>query len=98
LFDSFQHLADVFTGLRIYLPESVEKYKELRRYIIAFDGELIKEYDVSNATHIVADDDVKNGHDTADAIPSVTTDWLWSCIREKKVVPLGTRGTTEDYM
>ncbi|GAB1605965.1 DNA ligase 3 [Argonauta hians] len=81
-------LPSVFQNLKIYLPESIESYKKLKRFIIAFDGEVLPEYDISNATHIIIAKDI-NETDVDSASPSavcVSPDWLWRCIRKKQCV------------
>ena len=50
---SFQKLPDTFHGCKIILPDAMANYKQLKRYIIAFDGDLLPDYDVHAATHIV---------------------------------------------
>jgi DNA ligase-3 len=50
-----QKLADTFHGCRIILPDATPDYKKLKRYVIAFDGDLLADYDVFTATHIVTD-------------------------------------------
>ena len=35
------------------MPDTTTDYKKLKRYIIAFDGDLLPDYDVHTATHII---------------------------------------------
>ena len=37
-----QHLPDIFRGLKFYIPDTVEKKDQLRRYIIAYPFILIQ--------------------------------------------------------
>ncbi|CAL1532894.1 unnamed protein product, partial [Lymnaea stagnalis] len=46
-------LPNIFQGCKFVLPTSVPKYKDLKRYILAFDGDLLHEFDAASATHIV---------------------------------------------
>ncbi|XP_064610448.1 DNA ligase 3-like [Liolophura sinensis] len=82
-----KNLPDVFRGVKIYLPSNLEKFKELKRYIIAFDGDVVSEVEKSEATHIISDKGKspvsKNGITVC-----VTSAWLWACIRKKTLVPV----------
>ncbi|XP_021104528.1 DNA ligase 3 isoform X4 [Heterocephalus glaber] len=46
-------LLDIFTGVRLYLPPSTPDFGHLRRYFVAFDGDLVQEFDVASATHVL---------------------------------------------
>lgn len=48
-----QDLPNVFHDLRIVLPKSSENFKKLKRYVLAFDGDVLHEFDSSSATHII---------------------------------------------
>ncbi|BFZ23274.1 hypothetical protein BsWGS_26312 [Bradybaena similaris] len=78
-------LPSVFHGCKIVLPTSVEKYKELKRYILAFDGDLLHEFDASSATHIISDPS-KPAAPSSSKAAQVNPDWLWTCIRKKDLV------------
>ena len=52
----FQKLPDTFHGCKIIMPDTTADYKQLKRYIVAFDGDLVPDYDVHTATHIVTSD------------------------------------------
>ncbi|KAK7476103.1 hypothetical protein BaRGS_00032657 [Batillaria attramentaria] len=83
---SSKNLPDVFHGCKIILPSSTEGYKQLKRYIVAFDGDLLPDYDVNVATHIVTKKKVK---DKGKSTQLVTPDWLWKCIKTGRLVPTG---------
>ncbi|XP_051748942.1 LOW QUALITY PROTEIN: DNA ligase 3 [Ctenopharyngodon idella] len=74
-------LLDIFTGVKLYLPESVQDFEKLRRYFLAYDGDLVPEYDSGSATHTL-----EKPEDDSSA-QRVTSNWIWECIRKRRVVP-----------
>uniref|UniRef100_A0A672QQT4 DNA ligase n=1 Tax=Sinocyclocheilus grahami TaxID=75366 RepID=A0A672QQT4_SINGR len=74
-------LLDIFTGVKLYLPESVQDFEKLRRYFLAYNGDLVHEYDSVSATHTLGEPE-----DDSPA-QSVTSNWIWECIRKRRVVP-----------
>ncbi|XP_077998506.1 DNA ligase 3-like [Glandiceps talaboti] len=78
-----KHLPDVFTGMQIYLPNTTPKYEQLKRFVIAYDGDIVADYDKDTASHIVIDGDNKGGRSDK----YITADWLWQCVKQKKLVP-----------
>ncbi|XP_064425147.1 DNA ligase 3 isoform X2 [Latimeria chalumnae] len=74
-------LLDIFTGVRLYLPPSVEDFSKLQRYFIAYDGDLVPEFDTSGATHTVSD---LEGNSNA---KRVSPNWIWECVKKRRVVP-----------
>lgn len=76
-----QHmLLDIFTGVKLYLPPSVEDFSKIRRYFIAYDGDLVQEFDTASATHVMGDMD-----ENLEA-KHVSPDWIWACIRKRRLV------------
>ncbi|NXY34805.1 DNLI3 ligase, partial [Pomatorhinus ruficollis] len=73
-------LLDIFTGVRLYLAPSVKDFARLRRYFIAFDGDLVEEFDTASATHVIGDIE-----DNPGAL-RVTPRWIWECIRKRRLV------------
>lgn len=78
-------LPNIFTGVKLHIPTSLEKSDELRRYFIAFDGHLLKDHETDDANHIIVSDDnrLQNGRIPKGA-KKVTVDWLWDSIKLKK--------------
>uniref|UniRef100_A0A8C2CC35 DNA ligase n=1 Tax=Cyprinus carpio TaxID=7962 RepID=A0A8C2CC35_CYPCA len=74
-------LLDIFTGVKLYLPDSVQEFEKLRRYFLAYDGDLVPVCDSVSATHTLGE--------TEDDSPAqrVTSNWIWECIRKRRVVP-----------
>ncbi|KTF73101.1 hypothetical protein cypCar_00038996 [Cyprinus carpio] len=79
--DAKKTLLDIFTGVKLYLPDSVQEFEKLRRYFLAYDGDLVPVYDSVSATHTLGE--------TEDDSPAqrVTSNWIWECIRKRRVVP-----------
>uniref|UniRef100_A0A3B4CGY2 DNA ligase n=1 Tax=Pygocentrus nattereri TaxID=42514 RepID=A0A3B4CGY2_PYGNA len=74
-------LLDIFTGVKLHLPETVQDFEKLRRYFVAYDGDLVPDYDAESATHTLAEP----GEDSQ--AKKVTSNWIWECIRKRRVVP-----------
>eukprot|EP00057_Strongylocentrotus_purpuratus_P005657 XP_003731486.2 PREDICTED: DNA ligase 3 [Strongylocentrotus purpuratus] len=72
----------------MYIPEGVKDYEKLQRFVIAYDGDVIDEASKSQATHIVGDSKTSDKNDSSSSAENVTSDWLWQCIRMKKLVPV----------
>nr|XP_056720864.1 DNA ligase 3 [Euleptes europaea] len=75
-----QTLLDIFTGVKLYLPPSVEDFSKIRRYFVAYDGDLVQEFDTASATHVMGDVD-----ENLEA-KHVSPDWIWACIRKRRLV------------
>ncbi|NWU81507.1 DNLI3 ligase, partial [Onychorhynchus coronatus] len=73
-------LLDIFTGVRLYLPPSVQDFNRLRRYFIAYDGDLVAELDTASATHVIGDTGDNPG------AQRVSPRWIWECIRKRRLV------------
>ncbi|XP_054449180.1 DNA ligase 3 isoform X3 [Pteronotus mesoamericanus] len=73
-------LLDIFTGVRLYLPPSTPDFSRLRRYFVAFDGDLVQEFDMASATHVLGSRD-KNPE-----AQQVSPEWIWACIRKRRLV------------
>ncbi|NWW14180.1 DNLI3 ligase, partial [Oreocharis arfaki] len=73
-------LLDIFTGVKLYLAPSVQDFARIRRYFIAYDGDLVPEFDTASATHVIGDIDDNPG------AQRVTPRWIWECIRKRRLV------------
>ncbi|XP_037023135.2 DNA ligase 3 isoform X2 [Artibeus jamaicensis] len=73
-------LLDIFTGVRLYLPPSTPDFSRLRRYFLAFDGDLVQEFDMASATHVLGSRD-KNPE-----AQQVSPEWIWACIQKRRLV------------
>ncbi|XP_054481540.1 DNA ligase 3 [Anoplopoma fimbria] len=74
-------LLDIFSGVKLFLPVSVQDFDRLRRYFVAYDGDVVPDYDIASATHTLADPD-EDGK-----AQRVSAGWIWECIRKRRVVP-----------
>ncbi|XP_034539096.1 DNA ligase 3 isoform X2 [Notolabrus celidotus] len=74
-------LLDIFSGVKLFLPGSVQDFDKLRRYFVAYDGDLVADYDVASATHTLAEPDEDS------QAQRVSPSWIWECIRKRRVVP-----------
>ncbi|XP_038615595.1 DNA ligase 3 [Tachyglossus aculeatus] len=73
-------LLDIFTGVRLYLPLSTPDFGRLRRYFVAYDGDLVREADAASATHAVGAGDGSPG------ARRVSPEWIWACVRQRRLV------------
>ncbi|XP_057629455.1 DNA ligase 3 isoform X3 [Chionomys nivalis] len=73
-------LLDVFTGVRLYLPPSTPDFKRLKRYFVAFNGDLVQEFDIASATHVLG-----NRENNTEA-QLVSPEWIWSCIQKRRLI------------
>ncbi|XP_023099554.1 DNA ligase 3 isoform X2 [Felis catus] len=73
-------LLDIFTGVRLYLPPSTPDFSRLRRYFVAFDGDLVQEFDMASATHVLG------SRDENPEAQRVSPEWIWACIRKRRLV------------
>ncbi|KAJ8266360.1 hypothetical protein GJAV_G00129520 [Gymnothorax javanicus] len=73
-------LLDIFSGVKLFLPESVQNYEKLRRYFVAYDGDLVPEYDAALATHTLSEPE------EGSQAQRVTANWIWECIQKRRVV------------
>ncbi|XP_050934724.1 LOW QUALITY PROTEIN: DNA ligase 3 [Lates calcarifer] len=74
-------LLDIFSGVKLFLPVSVQDFDKLRRYFVAYDGDLVPDYDTASATHTLAEPEENS------QAQKVTPSWIWECIRKRRVVP-----------
>lgn len=74
-------LLDIFSGVKLFLPPSVQDFDRLRRYFVAYDGDLVQDYEAGLATHTMGE----SGPDSE--AQRVSPGWLWECIRKRRLVP-----------
>lgn len=74
-------MLDIFSGVKLFLPVSAQDFDRLRRYFVAYDGDLVPDYDAASATHTLAEPAEDSG------AQKVSSDWIWECIRRRRVVP-----------
>ncbi|KAJ0004145.1 hypothetical protein NQD34_010359 [Periophthalmus magnuspinnatus] len=74
-------LLDIFSGVKLYLPSSLQDFHTLRRYFVAYDGDLVPDYASSSATHSMGEVEEDS------QVQRVSAHWLWECIRKRRLVP-----------
>nr|XP_033777678.1 DNA ligase 3 isoform X1 [Geotrypetes seraphini]XP_033777679.1 DNA ligase 3 isoform X1 [Geotrypetes seraphini] len=74
-------LLNIFTGVKLYLSPSLDDFSKIRRYFLAFDGDLVQEFDMHSATHVMGD----MTDETLD-VKHVTPKWIWECIRKRRLI------------
>ncbi|XP_074466094.1 DNA ligase 3 isoform X1 [Sebastes fasciatus] len=74
-------LLDIFSGVKLFLPVSVQDFDKLRRYVVAYDGDIVADYDVASATHTLAEPEEDS------QAQRVSPSWIWECIRKRRIVP-----------
>ncbi|XP_027053351.1 DNA ligase 3-like isoform X1 [Pocillopora damicornis] len=78
-------LKDIFQGLTIFLANDLEDSAKLRRYIIAYDGDVVDEFEKTTASHIVSN--TKGGHTMDRPVKLISPSWIWKCIKKGHLVP-----------
>ncbi len=80
-------LPNVFDDVKVLLMKGVQTPDRLKRYVIAFGGEVLESYQASDATHIIyPKSGAKGGKKAGDAGESavhVYEDWLVQSIKKK---------------
>ncbi|XP_042220055.1 DNA ligase 3-like isoform X2 [Homarus americanus] len=75
-------LPDIFTGVQVTLPDSLDEVDVLRRYIIAYGGEVLPKFRSHEATHLIIDQGVSSTlPQCTTETRRVTTTWLWDSIK-----------------
>ncbi|XP_054719212.1 DNA ligase 3-like [Uloborus diversus] len=82
---STENLPNVFSGMKLHIPSSIENADVLRRYFVAFDGHHLKEYQKSDANYSIIQDKKEI---LKSSTKQVTVDWLWACIKLQRKLPI----------
>ncbi|XP_068246196.1 DNA ligase 3 [Palaemon carinicauda] len=80
-------LPDFLTGVLVSISSPVEKIDLLRRYVIAYGGEILPEFRSSEATHIIGEKDSSSKASSSSDGALVSSDWLWDSIKLQKLLP-----------
>ncbi|XP_057303420.1 DNA ligase 3-like isoform X2 [Hydractinia symbiolongicarpus] len=81
-----QELINLFTDLRFLIKSEVKDTKKLKRFIIAFDGDVLEDYELDNATHVISNKRISNLEDSTKHV--VKPAWIWACIEAKRLVAI----------
>lgn len=82
-------LPNVFSGAKIFIPQDLKDFKTLKRYIVAFDGEVIPDFSKDTATHAVVPCNYKGPSVKCKGV-CIKDSWLWKCIKTKRLQPTET--------
>jgi len=80
---SKQVLPNIFSGVKLYIPPPLKNYEALRRYFIAYDGFLLENNELTDATHVISTSETK-GTKLLKNCKKITVDWLWDSIKLQK--------------
>lgn len=76
-------LLDLFTGMKFYILPDVPNIKQLKRLLVAYDGDVMDEHNKSQATYVLTDKATPlpsfSGTDTR----CIKVEWVWDCLRQK---------------
>ncbi|XP_045603915.2 DNA ligase 3 [Procambarus clarkii] len=79
-------LPDIFIGVQVSMPDTIDKIDVLKRYIIAYGGEVVPEYKATKSTHFIVP--AKDTSLLSSCVgPRVIVDWLWDSIKLQKLQP-----------
>ncbi|XP_035214812.1 DNA ligase 3-like isoform X2 [Stegodyphus dumicola] len=79
-------LPNIFTGVKLFIPQDLDKSDILRRYFIAYDGILLKENEKNEANYVILTPSLTESKALKNA-KKVTEDWIWDCIKLQKRLP-----------
>ncbi|XP_023218097.1 DNA ligase 3-like [Centruroides sculpturatus] len=77
-------LVDIFTNVKLYIPEDVDNFETLKRYFIAYGGILLQNHEIKKSTHFL---DIVNSNPPKNAI-IIVIDWLWDSIKLQERLPV----------
>ncbi|XP_072037011.1 DNA ligase 3-like [Amphiura filiformis] len=80
-------LANIFNGVSAFVPAKHPAFDKLKRYVIAYNGDVADDFGLDEATHIVVDKHIKEAGQKTQLGKYVTTGWIWECIKQKHLVP-----------
>ncbi|XP_033641965.1 DNA ligase 3-like [Asterias rubens] len=79
-------LPNIFSNVAVYMPKTTPDFYKLKRYLIAYDGDIVTDFNQANATHFIHDPQAEEPTSTAGKT-IVTADWIWQCVKLKKLLP-----------
>lgn len=79
-------LPDIFHGVQVSIPHTIDKIDVLKRYIIAYGGVVLPDHQSCDATHLIV-----TGKDVSSPASykgkRVVVGWLWDSIKLQKLQP-----------
>jgi len=80
-----KELPTIFRGLKISISDNVDDIEKMKRYIIAYDGDIVDSYHINEATHHITNK-LENIPAAADLL-FVKPDWIWTSITTECLQP-----------
>jgi len=77
-------LPDVFVGLKIFLNPGIKDEGKLKRFLTGYGAEILKDHEITTATHIVYPDGLEKT-DSGPKASHVTHQWVVDSIKLKEV-------------
>lgn len=92
--DSWVDLPDVFRGVTAFVPADAQGAARLRRYLIAYDADVVSGPE-GQPSHIIIESsdpatwtaDLKKAVEQTPTAHLVTLTWVWACIQQRKLLP-----------
>ncbi|XP_066922731.1 DNA ligase 3-like [Clytia hemisphaerica] len=80
--DKDKELCNVFTDMCFTIHKDVPKKKKIKRFIIAYDGDVVDDVEDSDVTHIITETHITEAKATT---IQVQPEWVWICVKAKKL-------------
>lgn len=78
-------LPDFLAGVLVVLPDDIKERALLRRYIMAYGGEVLPDYRADQATHVIASKQDSDTHKGAGV--RVREAWAWDSVKLQRLMP-----------
>jgi len=80
--DTSDFLSSTFEGTKIYIPADIAEKELLVRYITSYNGDIVDEHNIADASHAVCDQPDRPDN-WPDHLHIISTKHLWKCIKSK---------------
>jgi len=85
-----QKLLDVFTGCTVYLFGDVQKRRVVKRYLVAYNADLLDDFDEDLVTHVITDNTdwtpALNNMKRVGGVHIVRSSWVWQSVNQESKV------------
>ncbi|GAB6028919.1 DNA ligase 3 [Chamberlinius hualienensis] len=78
-------LPSFFSGVKLFLPSDVPKFDMWRRYIISYNGDMVDEFHLKEATHIIVESESSIPRSKSKTAVCVNLQWLSDSIKLQKL-------------
>ncbi|XP_065061080.1 DNA ligase 3-like isoform X2 [Rhopilema esculentum] len=76
---SQKNLPAIFSSTQVFISDDISSFNKLKRYIIAYDGDIVDEFHLEKATHYITNSQVSISSHTSAIL--VNEDWVWDSVR-----------------